>query len=83
MSEFRLMLDGLDRLYTVMGRETAGQRCPRCGRGFRVLEDEQGTHECPRCGYFPRACKHGPDRDECQDCWLDEQERNIPEPEED
>jgi Zn ribbon nucleic-acid-binding protein len=29
----------------------AGQRCPRCRRRFRVLEDEIGMHDCPHCGY--------------------------------
>ena len=70
--EFRLMNGALDRLYSVLGRETAGQRCPRCGRVFRVLADEAGSHACPHCGDFPVACKHGPDRDDCEDCWTDE-----------
>jgi Zn ribbon nucleic-acid-binding protein len=29
----------------------AGQKCPECGRRFRVLDDEVGMHECPGCGY--------------------------------
>lgn len=31
----------------------AGQRCPRCRRTFRVLDDEVGMHDCPSCGYTP------------------------------
>lgn len=27
--------------------------CSRCGRSFRVLEDEEGMHECPGCGLKP------------------------------
>ena len=27
--------------------------CPRCGRVFRVLDDEDGEHPCPHCGYAP------------------------------
>ena len=40
--------------------QSAGQRCPRCKRSFRVLEDEQGMHACPSCGY-------GPEDDEPED----------------
>jgi len=36
-----------------MNYEMAGQRCPGCGKHFRVLADEAGTHECPYCGYHP------------------------------
>jgi hypothetical protein len=28
-------------------------RCPRCRRHFRTLEDEEGMHDCPHCGYGP------------------------------
>jgi hypothetical protein len=34
-------------------RETATQRCSRCGRRFAVLADEAGDHPCPRCGLAP------------------------------
>jgi Zn ribbon nucleic-acid-binding protein len=36
-----------------MRYKSAGQRCPKCRRSFRVLADESGQHECPSCGYAP------------------------------
>ncbi len=27
--------------------------CPKCGKYFRTLEDEQHDHPCPYCGYHP------------------------------
>ncbi len=32
-------------------RESAFNRCPRCHKGFRTLDDEHGMHDCPHCGY--------------------------------
>jgi hypothetical protein len=32
--------------------------CPKCGRVFRVPEDEWGDHPCPRCGWEP-SLEHG------------------------
>lgn len=48
---------------------SASQRCPKCRKSFRVLEDEQGMHPCPRCGYWI-----GDDRtsDQEEDMWEDE-----------
>lgn len=37
-----------------MNYEMAGQRCPGCGKHFRVLADEAGTHPCPHCNYGAR-----------------------------
>jgi hypothetical protein len=41
-------------------------KCPRCGRLFRTLDDEEGEHPCPGCGYEPGM--HRP-LDQC-DCVL-------------
>ncbi len=35
--------------------------CPKCGKTFRVLEDEV-AESCPRCGYDPQQAPA------CQDC---------------
>ncbi|MED2134930.1 hypothetical protein P4V56_29530 [Brevibacillus porteri] len=34
-------------------RESAWQRCSKCGHGFQVLADEAGDHDCPWCGFGP------------------------------